>query len=89
MLQAQYVDDDPLWKGGRACAFSRRGFAVERCAPVVQPSDVAEQHGECGRGGDHEVGDRLRAPAGFDVAFAQMHEVTLDLRFAGAAQIVA
>ena len=71
-----------------ARAFARRRRRVGHGA-AVQPGDVAQQGRERRRRGGHQVGDRHRSAAGLDEALAQVHEMTLDLRLACAAEILA
>src|SRR5688572_6670870 len=87
VLEREEVGDELLGNADSLCAESRR-FATITGRDAVQPCDVPQQRGEGRRGCCHEAGHRTRLAAGFNERLAQVHEMTLDLCFAGTAQIV-
>ena len=72
-----------------ARAPSRVASARAGGGAAVQPRDVAQQGRKRRRRRADEIGDRLRPPARLDESFAKMEEVALDLRLAGAPQVLA
>ena len=72
-----------------ARAPSRVASARAGDGAAVQARDVSQQRREGGRRCAHQIGNCLRPPARLDEALAQMEEMALDLRLAGAPQILA
>ena len=72
----------------RLRARNRRARPSSSAVQPVQPREMAEQRGKSRRRLAHERVDLAGRPRAFEVVLTQVEQVTLDLHFAGAPQIV-
>ena len=86
LLERDHVRDEAVHDSRRASAVAR-GLETVAGRRAAQPGNVSKERGERRRGRGDDSSDRRRLSARFEKSFPQVDEMTLDLHFAGPAQI--